>query len=138
MIKAELDRQLMVSAPNEVGMVAAVTSAIAAAGINLVATCAYALGEKAAFMLVTDDNNEAKHLLESNNFDVREEEVVLLSIDNHPGVLRRVTDKIAEAGIDLTLMYGSVDPSAEVARLVFVSDNNLDMVTLIKTELERS
>ena len=89
-------------------------------------------------MFVTDDNNSAKKLLESHNVNVQEEEVILLSIDNKPGVLRAVTDKMAATGIDLTLMYGSVDPGAEVARLVLVAKNNLDVMMLIKTELERS
>ena len=64
--------------------------------------------------------------------------MILLSIDNKSGVLRAVTDKMAEAGIDLTLMYGSVDPGAEVARIILIAENNLDVMMLIKTELERS
>lgn len=138
MIKAVLDRQLMISVNNDVGMLAAVTSVITSTGINVLANCAYAVDNKAAFMFVTDDNNAAKKLLESHNVSVREEEVILLSIDNKPGVLRTVTDKLAAAGINLTLMYGSVDPDAEIARLVLVAENNLDVMVLIKTELERS
>lgn len=138
MIKAVLDRQLMVSVQNDVGMLAAVTSVITSTGINLLANCAYAVGDNAAFMFCTDDNNAAKKLLESHNIAVQEEEVIVLSIDNKPGVLRSVTDKIASAGINLTLMYGSVDPGAEIARLVLIAKNNLDVMMLIKTELERS
>ncbi len=138
MIRAVLERQLMVQVNNDVGMLASVTSIITSTGINLLANCAYAIENKAAFMFVTDDNNGARKLLEANNINVQEEEVILLSIDNKPGVLRAVTDKMAEAGINLTLMYGSVDPDAEIARLVMVSKNNLDVMMLIKTELERS
>ena len=138
MIKAVLEKQLMIQVDNDVGMLASVTSIITSTGINLLANCAYAVDNKAAFMFVTDDNNGARKLLETNNIKVQEEEVILLSIDNKPGVLRAVTDKMAEAGINLTLMYGSVDPGAEIARLVMVSKNNLDVMMLIKTELERS
>jgi len=138
MIKAVLEKQLMISVTNDVGMLAAITSIITSTGINLLANCAYAIDKKAAFMFVTDDNNEARKLLEAHNINVLEEEVILLSIDNKPGVLRAVTDKMAESGINLTLMYGSVDPSAEIARLVLASKNNLDVMMLIKTELERS
>lgn len=138
MIKAVLERQLMIHVNNDVGMLAAVTSIITSTGINLLANCAYAVDNQAAFMFVTDDNNGARKLLEAQNINVVEEEVILLSIDNKPGVLRAVTDKLAEAGIDLTLMYGSVDPGAEIARLVLVAKNNLDVMMLIKTELERS
>ncbi len=138
MIKAVLGKQLMLSINNDAGMLAAVTSVLTSTGINLLANCAYAIDNRASFMFVTDDNNAARKLLESHNINVQEEEVILLSIDNKPGVLRAVTDKMAEAGINLTLMYGSVDSGAEIAHLILVAENNLDVMMLIKTELERS
>ena len=128
----------MLQVNNDVGMLASVTSVITSTGINLLANCAYAVDDKAAFMFVTDDNNAAKKLLESHNMKVQEEEVILLSIDNKPGVLRAVTEKMASEGINLRLMYGSVDPNAEVAQIVLIAENNLDAMMLIKTELERS
>jgi hypothetical protein len=137
MIKAELARQLMVRGDNEIGMLARITRVISQSNINLVALCAYSLGNNVAVMFVTDDNNEAKRLLEAKGYDIQEEEVILLSIDNQPGALQRVTDKIAEAGVDLALVYGSVDESAAVNRSVIISSNNLEVMMIIKTELER-
>ena len=69
---------------------------------------------------------------------MQEEEVVLLTLDNRPGALQEVTNKIAEAGIDLTLMYGSADKDAEQSPIVLISRNNLDVMMLIKMEMERS
>ena len=137
MIKAELARQLMVRGDNEIGMLAQITRVISKSEINLVALCAYSIGSNVAVMFVTDDNNEAKRLLSAKGYDIQEEEVILLSLDNQPGALQRVTDKIAEAGIDLTLVYGSVDESAAVNRSVVISSNNLEVMMIIKTELER-
>ena len=137
MIKAELARQLMVRGDNEIGMLAQITRVISKSEINLVALCAYSIGSHVAVMFVTDDNNEAKRLLTAKGYDIQEEEIILLSIDNQPGALQRVTDKIAEAGIDLTLVYGSVDESAAVNRSVVISSNNLEVMMIIKTELER-
>jgi len=137
MIKAELARQLMVRGDNEIGMLANITRVLSTAEINLVALCAYSIESNVAMMFVTDDNNEAKRHLEAKGYEIQEEEVVLLSVDNTPGALQRVTDKIAEADIDLALVYGSVDESAEVNRSVLISNNNLDVMMIIKTELER-
>ncbi|MBI5415576.1 MAG: hypothetical protein HZA29_02055 [Candidatus Omnitrophica bacterium] len=137
MVKAELARQLMVRGDNEIGMLAKITQVISRSEINLVALCAYSIGNNVAVMFVTDDNNEVKRLLQARGYDVQEEEVILLSIDNQPGALQKVTDKIAEAGIDLTLIYGSVDESAAVNRSVVISSNNLEVMMIIRTELER-
>ena len=122
----------MISVNNTVGSLAEVTSTVSSSGINLVAVCAYSIGNKVAIMFVTEDNNEAK------NFVVREEEVILLSIDNKPGALQAVTDQIAAAGIDLRLIYGSVDKEARLSRIVLISDDNMEVMMVIKTILERS
>ncbi len=137
MVKAELDRQLMVFVDNKVGTLAEITHIIAASSINLIAICAYAVDNNVAIMISTEDNNESRSILEESGYSVQEEEIVLLTIDNKPGALQQVTEKIAEAGIDLALIYGSTDPNAEFTRLVFISQNNLDVMALIKTELER-
>ena len=138
MIKAELGRQLMIRVDDEVGTLAEVTSAISSYGVNLIAMCAYSVDRTVAIMFVSEDNNAAKQILEKQGFDVQEQEIVLLSIDNKPGMLQVVTDKIAEGGIDLRLLYGSVEESAKACRIVLVSNNNLDVMMIIKSELERN
>lgn len=137
MVEADLSRQLMIMVDNHVGSLAEVTSIISTSEINLIALCAYAIDDRVAIMFVTEDNNAAKKLLEQKGFDVQEEEVVLLTIENKSGSLQKITDKLADAGIDLTLIYGSVDEKAKQARIVLIAQNNLDVTMLVKTELER-
>ena len=138
MVSAAFDKQLMISVSNKVGTLAEVTSVIAASGINLVAMCAYAIADMVAIMFVTEDNNEAKRLLEKRNFNVAEEEVILLTIENKPGALQIVTEKIAEAGIDLVLIYGSVEKEGKFSRIVLISRDNMEAMMIIKMMLERS
>jgi len=137
MIKADLDRQLMIHLKDTAGTLAEVLSVVSSSGINIIALCAYAIDGMVAIMFVSEDNNAAKSLLEKKGFDVQEEEVVLLTLDNRPGALQEVTNKIAEAGIDLTLMYGSADKDAEQSPIVLISRNNLDVMMLVKMEMER-
>ena len=138
MVRADFNRQLMISIHNSVGSLAEVTNAISAYGINFVALCAYAVDNKVAIMFVTEDNNEAKRLLEEKGFIVNEEEVILLSVDNKPGALQMVTDRLAEAGVDLKLVYGSVEKEAAVSRIVLIADDNLEAMMIIKTLIERT
>ena len=137
MIKAEMSRQLMIRVDDRVGTLAEVTTFISSSGINQIAICAYEANGVVAMMFVTEDNNAAKNILEQHHFQVQEEEVILLTIDNKPGALQRITDKIASAGINLRLMYGSVAKESQYGRIVILSDNNLDVMMVIKTELER-
>jgi len=138
MIKAELGRQLMIRLSNKVGSLAEVLSGVSALGINVVASCAYAIDSTVAIMFVTEDNNKAKKSLEDKGINVEEEEVILLSIDNNPGALQQITDRIAQEGIDLTFVYGSVAPESKTCLIILISKDNLDVMMLIKTMLERS
>ncbi len=124
MYKAELYKQLMIYVNNEVGKLAEVTRVISASGINLIAVCAYAVDNTGVIMFVTEDNEKAKKLLKTKKYDVREEEVVLISVQNKPGALELITKKIAEEGIDLTLLYGSVENKGKSSRIVLISENN--------------
>lgn len=127
----------MIHLKDTAGTLAEVLSVVSSSGINIIALCAYAIDGMVAIMFVSEDNNAAKSLLEKKGFDVQEEEVVLLTLDNRPGALQEVTNKIAEAGIDLTLMYGSADKDAEQSPIVLISRNNLDVMMLVKMEMER-
>lgn len=124
MYKAQAGTQLMITVDNKVGTLAELTHLIASSKINLVALCAYAVDNKGSFMFVTENNEQAKRILKAQGFDVREEEVILLTLDNKPGALTSVTEKISNAGIDLTLVYASVEKGAKNSRIVLVSEDN--------------
>ena len=137
MINAELSKQLMILVNNAVGSLAEVTSVVSSSGINLIALCAYEVEGKVAIMVVTADNNESKKLLEKQGFAVQEQEVILLTIMNKPGALQRVTDLLAESGINLSLIYGSVDEKSESSRIIIIAEDNMDAMVIIKTLIER-
>ncbi len=132
MIKAELDHQLVVSVQDRVGTLAEVTQVISSSGINLVAICAYAVDNKGHIMFVSEDNQKARQLLAKRGYDLREEEVVLLTLDNKPGTLQALAAQIADAGIDITLIYGSVAKGEKVSRIVLISEDNRAVLTAIK------
>ncbi len=124
MIKATVSKQLIVSVDNRVGALAEASRIVAESGINLVAVCAYVVGTKGFIAFVTEDNKKAASILKSKKYDVREEEIILASIDNKPGTLELITEKIASAGVDLTLLYGSAEEKGKSTKLVIVSENN--------------
>lgn len=132
MASVNLDKQLMITVNNKVGTMAEVAHIISSSGINMIATCAYAVENKGLIMFVCEDHQTAKKLLKAKKYDVREEEVILLSIDNKPGELQAYTQKIADAGIDITLLYGSVSKSGKESRIVIVSEDNQTVLTVLK------
>lgn len=133
MTDAILGTQLMITVSNKVGTLAEISSMISSSKINLIAICAYAVDNNGFIMFVSEDNNKAKKLLEAKKYDVREEEAVLLTLDNKPGALHIVAQRIADCGIDLTLAYGSVERKGKKSVVVLVSENNNAVLAAVKT-----
>jgi len=124
MVDAILSEQVIVTVDNRVGTLAEVTTVISSSGINLIAICAQAVDNKGFIMFVSENNKQAQKLLKAKKYNVREEEVVLITLDNKPGALRALSEKIASYKIDLTLLYGTVEKEGDISRLVIVSENN--------------
>ena len=133
MVNAELSKQLIVTVDNRVGTLAEISEVVASSGINLIAVCAYAVDNKGVVMFVSEDNKTAKKLLKAKGYEIRDEEVILLTVDNKPGSLQATTQRIALAGIDLTLIYGSVEKKGKTSRIVLISEDNKAVLTAIKT-----
>ena len=131
MVKATLGKQLMVTVNNKVGALADISKLIASAGINITAVCAYAINNKGFVMFVSGDNNKAKKILKDKKYDVREEEVIIVCVDNTPGTLQAVTQAIADAGIDVTFIYGSAERSSRTSSLVLTCEDNNGALNLI-------
>lgn len=133
MSRAILDKQLIITVDNKVGTLAEVSGVISISEINLIAVCAYAVDNKGFIMFVSENNKEAKKLLKEKGYEVREEEVILLNLDNKSGALQAVIQRIANAGIDLTFIYGSVERKGKTSRIVLISEDNKHVLALIKT-----
>jgi hypothetical protein len=123
MAKATKVNNLIVETPDKVGMMAKVCSAISDAGVNIKAISAYVKEGKGYFMLLTDDNSKAEEALESGGFSVSQEEVVAVELENEVGAAKRMTKKLADAGVNLKYCYGSTGDGT-MALLVFNSNDN--------------
>ena len=123
MAKATKVNQLIVETPDEVGMMAKLCSAISDAGVNIKALCAYSQEGKGHFMLLTEDNSKAEQALKSGGFTVSQEEVVAIELENEMGAAKKMTQKMADAGVNLKYCYGSTG-NGTMALLVFNSNDN--------------
>jgi len=97
---------LVIDIENTPGALADVAGAISDAGINLAAATCIGPGEQAELHILVPHAEAAKHLLGISHLAVsREREVVVVNVEDRPGVLADLTRKIARAGVDLDLVY---------------------------------
>jgi hypothetical protein len=83
-----------------------VAAAISDAGVNLAAATCVGTADHVELHILVPHAEAAKHALALSQLSVnREREVVVVAVDDRPGVLADLTRKVAKAGIDLDLVY---------------------------------
>jgi len=97
---------LVIEVDNEPGSLARVTQAISDAGVNIAAATCTRPDEKAAMHILVPHAEAAKHALATADITVTSQrEVVVVDAEDRPGVLAELAHTIAEAGVDLDLVY---------------------------------
>jgi hypothetical protein len=97
---------LVIDIENTPGALAQVAAAISDAGVNIAAATCLGPGDRAELHILVPHAGAAKHALSISHLAVsREREVVVVDVEDHPGVLADLTRKIAGAGVDLDLVY---------------------------------
>jgi hypothetical protein len=97
---------LVIDIDNTPGALAQVAAAISDAGVNIAAATCIGPGERAELHILVPHAEAAKHSLALSQLAVtREREVVVVDVEDRPGVLADLTRRIARAGVDLDLVY---------------------------------
>jgi hypothetical protein len=97
---------LVIDIDNTPGALAQVAAAISDAGVNIAAATCIGPGERAELHILVPHAEAAKHSLAISHLGVsREREVVVVDVEDRPGVLADLTRRIARAGVDLDLVY---------------------------------
>src|SRR5947199_6398563 len=97
---------LVIDIENTPGALAQVAAAISDAGVNIAAATCLGSGERAELHILVPHAEAVKHALAISHVAVtREREVVVVEVEDRPGVLADLTRRIAKAGVDLDLVY---------------------------------
>jgi len=102
------------------GELARITGLLGAAGVNIDGFCAVSSGGgKAEVHVLIDDAPAAFSTLAAAGVRIAsEQEVLVVAVQDRPGILGEVSSKLGRAGVNITLAYLATD-----TRLVFASDD---------------
>jgi hypothetical protein len=105
--------------PNSTGSLATLAEELGNEKINIEGLCAVEHNGSVIFHLLTTDKAATSRAISKVGYKVvRDTEVIVERIENHPGMLGQVTRRIAYAGINLTTVYLATD-----TRLVLGCEN---------------
>jgi hypothetical protein len=118
---------LVIDIENTPGALAQVATAISDAGVNIAGATCVGPGERAELHILVPHAEAAKHALAISHVAVtREREVVVVDVEDRPGVLADLTRRIAAAGVNLDLVY-----IATQNRIVFGADDLAALRTVL-------
>jgi hypothetical protein len=124
MLKAHIGKELVIKVRNEIGVMANLARILADKGISVEAASAWVEGGNAIVHLVTDDNLRAEDALRAKSYNPRPMDVVLAHLPHKPGMLRQLTGKLADNGIDIHHLYASAVSDQADCMVVFATANN--------------
>ena len=109
--------QFVVQLENRPGALAALTRALAAAAIDIRGIAGGGAGEQAYAVLTTSDEEATRAVLRAGGYPFVEGATIVVAIEDRPGGLAAVTEKLAAAGVDIksVLFVSSRDGTVETA-----------------------
>jgi hypothetical protein len=100
-------KDLTVILEDRPGTAAEMGEALGKAGVNMEGGCGFRSEGKGVVHILVEDAVAAKKVLQQAGIEVRDErEVLVLKIgEDRPGVMGDITRRIAQAGVNIELMY---------------------------------
>ena len=99
--------QLTVTAQSRPGVLAKIARAVADAGVNITAVCASEGAGRGKLRMVVSDLERAKKALAAAKIRCGEEPALLLSVEDRPGALAALAEKLAAAKINIKCAYAT-------------------------------
>ncbi|MCG8430550.1 MAG: hypothetical protein MJA29_05220 [Candidatus Omnitrophica bacterium] len=122
---AHLGREIHLTVVNKIGVLADLSKTLADHGLDLEAVAGYSAGTEARISVVTSDSlRTAEALRKAKYSNVHEQEVLILEMENKPGVLKAVTSDLARESIDINRLYATACSADCPAKLVLSTSNN--------------
>ena len=101
-----MTKDLTVILEDRPGTLADVGEALGKAGINIEGGCGFPCEGEGVLHILVEDAPAARRALEEVGIEVRDERQILaLEIEDRPGALGEVSRRIANAGVNIDLVY---------------------------------
>ena len=122
--------QLTLTLQSKPGVLAKVCQALARAGVNITAICAAETAGRGKLRLVVSDPGRAKEALKAAKLRCGEEQVLMLTLEDRPGALARVAERLAAAKINIKCAYATTGGMGGTS-MVVVSVANVDKAAAV-------
>ena len=127
-------KEIAVGVINEIGALSTITSLLVNHGINIGAVAGYStiVGEQAELMFITDNNLKAVEALVEHGYKfIRENDIIIIEIENNPGALKNISERLAQNAINITYIYGTTCIAGCPMKMILSTSDNARAINLL-------
>jgi hypothetical protein len=115
--------QIAITLENKPGALHRVSAALAQANVNITAVFVPEVKEKGKVRVVVDDLGRARDALRAARIRFSEEEALIISAEHRPGALAEITEKLAQAKVNIKYAYATTIPGQPHATVILAVSN---------------
>ncbi|MFA6078946.1 MAG: ACT domain-containing protein [Candidatus Omnitrophota bacterium] len=132
-----IGEEIVITAKNKVGLLADIAVILANHGINIESVLGYESGRSAKLLLVTQANLPIMTILKKKKYRlIKETEVIIVDLKNHPGALKVVTTELKNNKIDIKYIYVTSCSCGGSSRMILQTSNNERVMSLLTRYIE--
>lgn len=115
--------QLILTLQSKPGVLAKVCQTLAGAGVNITAICAAETAGRGKLRMIVSDPARATAALKAAKLRPGEEPALVLSLEDRPGALARVAEKLAAAKVNIKCAYATAGGTGGTTTVVLSVPN---------------
>ncbi|MFB6345626.1 MAG: ACT domain-containing protein [bacterium] len=128
----DVRKQISIFLENKPGTLADVTESLQDEKINILAMTVSDTIDHAVVRMMVDKPGEAIHRLEEQNLLVVENDVIVVDLENEPGALANMADRLAEHDINIEYAYCTASPAQQKGMMIIRVDNPQEALELLE------
>ncbi len=133
MIKSvTIGEEIVVTTKNRVGLLADTAIIMANHGINIDAMLGYEVGRTAKLLFITNANLRIIDELKKKKYkSIKETEVIVVELSNHPGAMKVVGTELKNNKIDIKHVYITSSARGDSSRMILQTGDNEKAMALL-------
>jgi hypothetical protein len=128
----DVRKQISIFLENKPGTLADVTQSLQSENINILAMTVSDTIDHAVVRMMVDKPGEAIHRLEDQNLLVVENDVIVVDLENEPGALANMADRLSEHNINIEYAYCTASPAQKKGMMIIRVDNPQEALELLE------
>lgn len=138
MFMIDIRKQISIFLENKPGTLADVTNTLQNESINILAMTVSDTIDHAVVRMMVDKPGEAIHRLEEQNLLVVENDVLVVDLENKPGALANMANRLAEHEINIEYAYCTASPAQHKGMMIIRLSNPQEALGFLQEDEEKN